>query len=189
MRDSRAVGWFWARRHRQIRRWRRVRNAATTIVFINLATLTYLVRLIKAKPSSSGQDDLGLASFDAIVAFQRPPAFAGFERCIGVLADPKTHIRAESWESDLFIGAVAISYNPLGHKIELAKVACIFGTITCRDLRVHGMFLCKILTYKHCTLGHRLLRDIYIYICGIVNKNTIIILISLPDHFLNFYTG
>ena len=46
--------------------------------------------------SLSGQDDLGLASFDAIVAFQRPPDFVGFEWCIGVLADPKTHIRAES---------------------------------------------------------------------------------------------
>ena len=57
---------------------------------------------------------------------------------------------------------MAISYNTLGHKIELAKVACIFGTITCRDLRVHGMFIRKILTYKKCTLGLSPLRDIFI---------------------------
>ena len=31
--------------------------------------------------------------------------------------------------------------------------------------------------------------SIYIYICDIVDKNTIIILISLHDHFFNFYTG
>ena len=49
-----------------------------------------------AKPRSSGLDCLGLAPFDAIVAFQRPPAFAGIVLCLEVLVDPQTRIRLES---------------------------------------------------------------------------------------------
>ena len=88
---------------------------------------------------SSGLDDLGLALFDAIITFRKPPAFVvGFKRCLGVLTDPKTYIWVESWESSLLIGENAVSYIPVGYKIELAKVAYIFGMITCRDLRVPG---------------------------------------------------
>ena len=101
--DSTAVGWFWARRHRRIRRWRRARNAATTIDFLNLTTLHYLVRIINAKPRSSGLDDLGLAPFDAIVAFRRSNAFAGIVRCLEVLVDPQTRICPESWHGPLLI--------------------------------------------------------------------------------------
>ena len=99
---STAAGWFWARRHRRIRRWRGARNAATTIHFLNLTTLHYLVRLINAKSRSSGLDDLSLALFNAIVAFPRPHAFADFVRCLA-LADPQTHICPESWHGPLLI--------------------------------------------------------------------------------------
>ena len=48
----------------------------------------------------------------------------------------------------------------MGYKIKLAKVACVFGMITRRDLRVSGLLFCKILVYKKCVLGSGPLRDI-----------------------------
>ena len=66
------------------------------IKFKKILILYYFTSLIKAKTRSSGLDDLGLAPFDAIVAFSRPNAFAGIVWCLEVLADPQTRICLES---------------------------------------------------------------------------------------------
>ena len=67
-----------------------------------LTTLDYFMMLIKAKPRLSSLDDLGLALFDAIVAFQQPLAFRGSEWCLGVPVDPK-FIHVQKYENQLFL--------------------------------------------------------------------------------------
>ena len=59
------------------------------------------------------------------------------------------------------IGANALSYNPVGYEIKLAKVVCIFCIFIRRYLRVLGIVICKILTYKKCTLRPGPLRNIH----------------------------
>ena len=86
-------------------------------------------------------DDLGLAPFDAIIIFQQPLASGGFERCLGVPADP-IFIHAQKAENQLF-SLVQTFYLITLWVVRYARAfqsSVYFCMITCRDLQVLGLY-------------------------------------------------